>query len=307
MVELPYLSFFGLTEEPYSTSPNPRFLYISSIHNGALQKTSYVVSAKKGLAVIFGDTGTGKTTLARLLAQRFSDEPEFVTVLLTNPNFPTANQLLRAIIQEFEVPRTAKSYLDLMNIFKGYLAEQVLKQGKTPVLILDEAQTLKPPLLELLRQLMNYESNDQKFLQIVLFAQQEFRARLNDPRTRNLQNRIVMASTLENLAVADTEEMLRFRWTVAGGKPETFPFLADALSALYNYSNGVPRLQVILADNALLSAALQESRTIGAEIIKSIIASRGLSDGSLPAPEARAKPSSRTLRLHRAAERRSRG
>ena len=302
MVELPYLSFFHLTEEPFSTSPNPRFLYVSPIHNAALQKTTYVVSAKKGLAICFGDTGTGKTTLARLLAQRFADDSAFIPVLVTNPHFPTPNQLLRAIIQEFEVPRSAKSYLDLMNILKAFLAEQTLQHSKTPVLIIDEAQTMKLPLLELLRQLMNYESNDQKFLQIVLFAQNEFRSRLKDPRARNLQNRIVMSSTLENLSIDDTTEMLRFRWTVAGGASETFPFLQEAITAIYEYSQGVPRLQVILADNALLAASLQQRKTIGRDVIRSIIESRGLADNEepTPLPQVKAKPSERTLRAQRA-------
>jgi general secretion pathway protein A len=141
--------------------------------------------------------GTGKTTLARELAQRLEENPSVSYVFITNPNFPTPNQLLRAINQEFEVPQ---SYLDLLSIFKSFLMTQALTQQKTLVLIIDEAQTLKAPLLELLRQLMNYESNDQKFLQVALFAQEEFRARLQHPRFRNLVNRAAMSSTLENLS-----------------------------------------------------------------------------------------------------------
>ena len=96
-----YLSFFNLKEEPFTASPNPRFLYASPLHHVALQKTRYVVSAKKGLCVVFGDTGTGKTTLSRMLYQQFIDDG-FITALITNPSYPTPNQLLRTIMQEFE-------------------------------------------------------------------------------------------------------------------------------------------------------------------------------------------------------------
>src|SRR6476620_4219059 len=129
---------------------------------------------------------------------------------------------------------------------------RALAHGKTLVLIIDEAQTLRPQLLELLRQLMNYESNDEKFLQVVLFAQEEFRARLQHPRFRNLVNRTAMSSSLDPLSPGESIAMLKHRWLIAGGKE--FPFGQDALDTLYTYSQGIPRTQVILADNALLAA-----------------------------------------------------
>jgi general secretion pathway protein A len=248
-MDLPYLKFFGLKEEPFSTVPSPRYFFLTSTHSTALEKTGYVVGARKGLSVVFGDTGTGKSSSARLLHQRFLDAG-YVSSLLVNPNYPTPNSLLRTVAQELGTPTTHKSFKGMLDILKDYLWQLAAVDGKTVVLIIDEAQTLRGPLLELLRALMNYETNDTKLLQLVLFAQDELRNTLNRPRLSNFKSRIVMASTLEPLSLEELRAMFDFRWTVASGG-QTHPFTEDAVRAIFAHSKGMPREANILADNAL--------------------------------------------------------
>jgi general secretion pathway protein A len=262
---LPYLVHFDLKEEPFSTVPSPRYLFLTPIHATALGKTEFIVEARKGLTVIFGETGMGKSSLARLLHQKFLDKG-FNSVLLTNPSYPTPNALLRTIIQEFQLPKTARAYKDNLDLFKAYLYDQALEKGQTVVLNIDEAQTLRFPLLELLRQLINYETNEQKLLQMVLFTQDELRLKLAHPRGRSFRSRIAMASTLDRLAPEEIEKMIAFRWQVASAG-NSHPFEAAAVGRIYEHSQGIPRDANILADNALLLAYLRRRKRITRKLV----------------------------------------
>ena len=264
-MKVPYLTYFNLKEEPFNTTANPRFFYQSPIHSLALGKAEFTVDAKKGLSIVFGDTGYGKSTLARLLHGKFK-EKGYISVLLTNPSYPTTNSLLRTIIQEFQLPKSSKAFKENLDIFKSYLFEQAIDKSKTIVLIIDEAQTLRIPLLELLRQIINYETNDMKLLQLVLFSQEQLRTKLTHPLARNFRSRIAMASTLEAMGLKEINEMMDFRWRVASGN-EQHPFTQEALEAIYNHSRGMPREACILADNSLLAAFLSEKRSVDKETV----------------------------------------
>lgn len=271
-MELPYLAYFKLKEEPFSTVPSPRYFFLTSVHSTALEKTAYVVGAKKGLAAVFGDTGTGKSSLARLLHQKFLDSG-FTSTLLTNPSYPTPNSFLRTIAQEFGTPKTERSFKGTLDIFKSYLLVQAADNGKTVVLIVDEAQTLKPHLIELLRQLINYETNDMKLLQLVLFAQEDLRNTLARPRLKNFRSRIVMASTLERLSLNELQAMLKFRWEVASGGGQ-HPFTDEAIEVIFRHSAGMPREANILADNGLLLAYYTKQKQISGKLMEQVAADR---------------------------------
>jgi general secretion pathway protein A len=271
-MELPYLAYFNLKEEPFSTVPSPRYFFLTSTHSTALEKTAYVVGAKKGLATVFGDTGTGKSSLARLLHQKFLDSG-FTSALLTNPSYPTPNSLLRTIAQEFGTPKSHKSFKGMLDIFKDYLFAHAVNEGKTVVLIIDEAQTLKPALIELLRQLINYETNDAKLLQLVLFAQEELRNTLARAKLRNFRSRVAMASTLEHLSLEELKAMLKFRWEVASAGAQ-HPFTDESIAAIFHHSEGMPREANILADNALLLASLDKQTKITEKIVNQVAKDR---------------------------------
>ncbi|MCC6236798.1 MAG: AAA family ATPase [Dehalococcoidia bacterium] len=267
-MDLPHLAYFGLKEEPFSTVPSPRYFFLTAMHSTALEKTAYVVAAHKGLAVVHGDTGTGKSSLARLLHQKFLDAG-FLSALLVNPNYPTPNSLLRTIAQELGTPRTSRSFKGTLDTLKDHLWSTAATERRTVVLIIDEAQALRPPLLELLRQLINFETNDSKLLQLVLFAQDELRNTLARPALRNFRSRIVMASTLERLSLDELHAMLRFRWQVASGGGH-HPFSRDAVATIFEQSEGTPREANILADNSLLLAFHRQSRTVSRAIVQSV-------------------------------------
>lgn len=271
-MDLPYLAYFGLKEEPFSTVPSPRYFFLTSTHSTALEKTAFVVGARKGLAVVFGDTGAGKSSLARLLHQKFLDAG-FLSSLLINPNYPTPNSLLRTIAQELGTPQTNRSFKGTLDLFKAHLWAKAAVDGKTVVLIIDEAQTLRPPLLELLRQLINYETNEAKLLQLVLFAQDELRNTLARPALRNFRSRVVMASTLEPLSVDELQAMLRFRWEVATGGAR-HPFTQQAVAAIYRHASGIPREANILADNSLLLAFHKQHREIDVQTVEAVASDR---------------------------------
>lgn len=258
-----YEAHFSLNERPFSTSPDPRFFYLSPQHKEALAKAAYAINERMGLSVIYGNVGTGKTTVARRIYQQFQDSDEHQVVMLIHPDYPTPNQLLRAIVQEFRIGKTAQAKLDLLNLFKDFLFDKSIKQKKTQVLLIDEAQTMRPPLLELLRQLLNIETSQQKLLQIVLFGQDELGRRLD--LKPNLKSRVALYGALSPLAPEDTHSLLKFRFQVAGGNE--LPFSKEAVDAIFKYSKGLPREIVKLADNALIKAMARDQKSVDKSLI----------------------------------------
>src|SRR3954471_555919 len=166
-----YEAYFNLKERPFSISPDPRFFYLTTQHKEALTNCQYMITNRIGPVYVHGDVGTGKTTIARRLYQQLIDDPHYQVAMIISPNLKSANALLRLIMQEFQV-KTEKKYEDSLRNFGAFL-QQKASEDSVPVLFIDEAQLLKADMLELIRFLLNFETNTQKLLQIVLFGQNE--------------------------------------------------------------------------------------------------------------------------------------
>jgi general secretion pathway protein A len=175
--------------------------------------------------------------------------------------------------------KPGRSLKDNEDRLKAFLLENGELHNKTIVLIIDEAQELRLPLLEAIRRILNFES-DKKLLQLVLFPQEEFRAKLQDYRTRNFRRRIVDASTLDRMDVDAVGKMIDFRWRVASGNKQ-HPFTLSAIQKIYDYSNGLPSEACVVADNACSIACINEIRQINDEVVESAIRDRFKNVGSL--------------------------
>jgi general secretion pathway protein A len=272
-----YQAYFGLKELPFRISPDPRFIYLTSQHQEVLAKCQYSVAEKMGIAAIFGTIGSGKTSLARRLWEQYATQPEYTFALLIHPNYPTPFQFLKAILREYGLIKPKRSLEDMVAYFEEFLIEQH-RNGKTPILVIDEAQTLRPPALELLRQLLNFETNTEKLLQIILFGDNDLLLRLD--RSPALKDRVTIFGALTSLSRQDSDDLISFRYRVAGG--DSLPFDQDALAAIFKYSQGLPRRICRICDNALIRAFSNNQQTVDEAMITSIAEEIRLNEPSTP-------------------------
>jgi len=244
-----YCEFFGLKEVPFNITPDPDFMFFSTRHHEAFVNLLYGIKNRKGFMEVTGDIGTGKTTLYRTLLTHMGNE--ISSALITNPALSAA-QLVQTIIEDFEIQvekKNRKGYSDALNRFLLELEAR----GSTAVLILDEAQNLKPGTLEQIRLLSNFETNKTKLLQIILVGQPELRTLLEKPSLEQLRQRITVSAHLSPLDRNETEQYVAHRIKIAGGH-DMLIFDPAALDEIHTCSQGIPRLINVLCDKALMMA-----------------------------------------------------
>ena len=266
-----YYQILGLDKEPFSTSPDPAFFYESASHKAALYRLQVPIKLKRGMSLILGDVGVGKTTLSRRLFQALKREENVSSHLMLNPVYETETEFLTALLKLFRIaPQSGTlSVVESLEVIERFLFEKGVKENQTVVLLIDEAQRLSPASLELLRTLLNYETNEFKLLQLILMAQMELLPRIR--KTRNFWDRICLRYVLHPLDKSDTEAMITFRLRQAGYDSREELFTTKAVQEIYQYTQGYPRRIASICHDALEQLVLSGKEDVDEEVIRTLI------------------------------------
>jgi type II secretory pathway predicted ATPase ExeA len=281
-----YLEHFGLTEEPFSNAPVSRFYFESPQHQQALVRLSHAVSRMRGLSVLVGDIGAGKTTLARRLLDALPEEEYEAALFVIIHSGVTASWLLRRIALQLGVENPAQEKLALLSQLYQRLV-QIHEQGRKAVVLIDEAQMLETrEVMEEFRGLLNLEVPERKLISFVFFGLPEIEKNLRlDPP---LAQRVAMRYRLEPLNPDSTRSYVDHRLHTAGSARS--PFTPAAIDVLHHLSGGSPRIINTLCDNALFEAYLAGETTVDAPRIEEI--ARNLALGAADAPASNGTPAS---------------
>ncbi|MGI8494240.1 MAG: ExeA family protein [Pyrinomonadaceae bacterium] len=221
---------------PFSISPNPNSLYLTDSLRAVVNKSKFTIDKKQGLTCILGDIGLGKSTILRFLHSDYSAREDTVTTLIPTPSFPSPFAMLKSICMDFKL-EPERSFQRQQESLESFLQEKFV-ENKNVIIFVDEAQNVNNKQLELVRSLLNYETNTQKLIQIVLSGQLELKDRLSDKRNKAVASRVSTYSILSPLTFEETREMIIYRCKFENIEN---PFTDDAVEKIYQVSGGVPR------------------------------------------------------------------
>lgn len=258
-----YKNFYHLRENPFSVTSDPAFFFASSRHSEAFSHLLYGIGQRKGILVITGEIGTGKTTLCRTLLNRLDNTTK--TAFILYPNF-SETQLLQLIVKDFGLTVKQKGKAALIETLNHFLLDES-SQGHNVAIIIDEAQNLNERQLEQVRLLSNMETEKAKLLQIILVGQPELCVKLKLPTLRQLNQRIAVRYHILPLEKNELSHYIQHRLRVAGAD-ERLTFSPEAIDEIYLCSEGTPRLINIICDRALLAGFVAETFTIDETIVK---------------------------------------
>ncbi len=263
-----YESYFGFTEKPFRMTPDSRYFFPSSKHMDALNHMVYAIEERRGFVVITGEIGSGKTTLSRVLFQKLDESTK--TAIIRNTHL-TAKELVAAVLDEYEIEyEKGMTKTAMINRLNEFLIDQI-REDNNVVLLIDEAQNLKPSVLEEVRMLSNLETETEKLIQIVLMGQPELKDILWLKKLTQLRQRVALYYHLKPLTLEEMNEYIDHRLKVANSSSEAV-FTADALERIYEYTDGVPRLVNSVCDRAFLTAFVSETRPIDSNMIDEVAA-----------------------------------
>ncbi len=261
-----YKKFYGLKENPFNVTSDPAFFFSSRHHQEAFSHLIYGIKQRKGILVIVGEIGTGKTMLCRALLNSLDNQTR--TAFILYPNFSEL-QLLQLIVKDFGLNPPARTKSGLIGQLNEFLLQES-SHGHNVVLIIDEAQNLKESPLEQIRLLSNLETEKEKLLQILLVGQPELSDKLKLSSLRQLNQRIAVRYRMLPLEKDEIPIYIQHRLKVAEASSQ-LTFTDEAITEITHYSRGTPRLINILCDRALLAGFVSETFTINDSLIKKCI------------------------------------
>jgi general secretion pathway protein A len=246
-----YQEFYGLRELPFELAPNSKYLFLTPRHREALSALEYGLSSAKAITLLLGEVGTGKTTLIRAALE--SESCRHVNCVYLNNPALTRSEFIETLAARFGLDdRAASSKAVLLDALEGVLLERRAK-GMITALVVDEAQSLSAELLEEIRLLANTETTTHKLLPVVLAGQPELKDRLNEPRLRQLKQRVTLRCEILPFTAEETSAYVSERVAVAGGDAATM-FTREAVTLIHQFSGGLPRSINVICDNALLTS-----------------------------------------------------
>ena len=265
--------YFGFSEYPFMSSPDPRFLYFSSQVKEALAECEFMARDRVGPIYMYGPIGSGKTLLVRRLREKLSLDERYNVKLLISPNLKTGNAFLRLICETFDV-KTERSYAASLGNFENFLVAQY-QENKVPVLLVDEAQYMTREHLKLIHYLLNFETNTTKLQQIVLVGQEDLGAKIL--AYRELASRMFPIA-MNAMSPDDLRSMIDFRLHVAGQRSKLF--VADeeeeAFRLLYSYTKGLPRDAIKVCFELLIDLAVSGKKQANAQQVEEVAKAQNL-------------------------------
>lgn len=263
-----YTAFYGLKKEPFHTTPDPNFLYLSPSHKEAMGAIIYGIERRKGFIAIFGEVGVGKTTIIRAYLEQTSDRKQ-KTVYILNP-VVSFHELLLDIFRSLELVPSGNDTAEMVNQLQEFLIQEYRSES-TVVLVIDEAQNMPVKTLEQLRLLSNLETSTDKLIQMVLIGQPELHTVLEHPTLKSLQQRIALRATIQPLNPQESQSYIEHRVALASvtGAPV---FTQGAMKTIIREAHGIPRKLNIICDNALITGYGKQRKPVSISEVREVLA-----------------------------------
>jgi general secretion pathway protein A len=259
-----YLEYWGLERFPFENVPDPEFMYYSAEHEEALARLLYGAQGNKGIVMITGEVGSGKTTLSKAFMRQINNG-KFDVGLMANPTFEPMD-FLKEILHQFGIPADTDSKSDILDLLNERMLENMM-QDKITLLIIDEAQLIFRDTFEEIRLLLNFQLNDRFLLTLVLFGQPELRGIVKG--VKQLNQRIAIRYHLNPLSFDETVQYIDFRVRTAGSTRDIFD--QQAVDEIFKYSEGIPRLINNVCDMSLLAGFIAKTQIVDQLIVKKVI------------------------------------